>query len=125
MRFAIFSNIHSNLEALEAVLEEIEKCQIDEIFCLGNIVGYGPQPHECIQKIREVGCVSLKGFYDLEVCGEVEKDYEGADYAREAFLHQKKMTTSRRYRAIKISLFGEKNKIFYNGQWYFALSRKI
>ena len=51
MRFAIFSNIHSNLDALEAVLEEIEKCQIDEICCLGEYCGVmAPSPMSAFRR---------------------------------------------------------------------------
>ncbi len=53
MRLAIISDIHSNLEALQAVLSEIKKEQVDKIVCLGDIVGYGPNPNECTDIVRE------------------------------------------------------------------------
>lgn len=49
---AFISDIHSNLEALEAVLADIEKQKVSAIYCLGDLVGYGPDPHACLQKIR-------------------------------------------------------------------------
>lgn len=49
MRVAIVSDIHSNIEAFHAVLRDIEKQRVDEILCLGDIIGYGPNPRECIQ----------------------------------------------------------------------------
>jgi len=48
VRRALISDIHGNLEALEAVLADIEQQDTDEIFCLGDIVGYGPNPRECL-----------------------------------------------------------------------------
>ncbi len=48
---AIISDIHGNLEALEAVLRDIDQFQVDEIICLGDIVGYGPNPRECIDRV--------------------------------------------------------------------------
>jgi predicted phosphodiesterase len=48
LKRAIISDIHSNLEALQAVLSDIEAQQVDQIYCLGDIIGYGPNPCECI-----------------------------------------------------------------------------
>lgn len=56
---AIISDIHSNLEALQAVLEDIRKHQITEIYCLGDIIGYGPNPRECIDLVRNAKLVLL------------------------------------------------------------------
>ncbi len=52
---AILSNIHANLPALEAVLADIESQGIREILCLGDVVGYGAQPAECIDLLRSKG----------------------------------------------------------------------
>ena len=52
MKRAILSDIHANLAAFEAVLEDVEKQGIDEVFCLGDIIGYGPDPRECIRLAR-------------------------------------------------------------------------
>ena len=56
---ALISDIHSNLEALQAVLEDIEKQKISEIFCLGDIVGYGPNPRECVDLVMKCPVVLL------------------------------------------------------------------
>jgi predicted phosphodiesterase len=50
---AIISDIHSNLEALQAVLEDIDKQNIKEIYCLGDVVGYGPNPRECVDAVMK------------------------------------------------------------------------
>ena len=52
MRYAIVSDIHGNLEALQAVLADIQTRHIDEIFCLGDVVGYYPDPGRCIELVR-------------------------------------------------------------------------
>ena len=64
MRFAIISDIHSNKEALNCVLQHISKRGIKEIICLGDVVGYGPNPIECVQSIMEVANICLKGNHD-------------------------------------------------------------
>src|SRR5438270_11813247 len=64
MRFAIFSDIHSNLEALEAVLHDAEERQSTQYVCLGDVVGYNADPHECVRRIREMDCPIVKGNHD-------------------------------------------------------------
>ncbi len=56
---AIISDIHSNYEALVAVLEDIDKHNVTEIYCLGDVVGYGPNPRECVDLIRRCKMVLL------------------------------------------------------------------
>src|SRR5262245_13997531 len=63
-RRAVISDIHGNLVAFEAVLADIARQRIDDIVCLGDICGYGPQPIECIQKVREVAAWCLLGNHD-------------------------------------------------------------
>ena len=56
---AIISDIHSNLEALQAVLADIQSRNITEIYCLGDIIGYGPNPRECIDLAMQCQLVIL------------------------------------------------------------------
>lgn len=56
---AIISDIHSNFEALEAVLEDIKQFDVTDTYCLGDIIGYGPSPRECIDKVMECKIVIL------------------------------------------------------------------
>jgi predicted phosphodiesterase len=72
MRLAIISDIHSNLPALEAVLEAIEESDTEETWCLGDVVGYGAQPDECARLVAERCALSLVGNHDLAVLGELE-----------------------------------------------------
>ena len=61
MRRALISDIHGNLEALEVVLDDIKAQGITEIFCLGDVIGYGPNPRECIDRVMETCKVTLAG----------------------------------------------------------------
>jgi len=69
-RRAIISDIHANLVALEAVLADIKTQRVDEIVCLGDICGYGPQPIECIKLVREHAAWTLKGNHDEAIFSE-------------------------------------------------------
>ena len=53
MKYAIISDIHGNLEALNEVLSEIDRAGVDSILCLGDVVGYGPNPNECVDIVRD------------------------------------------------------------------------
>lgn len=64
MRRAIISDVHGNLEALTAVLEDIDREQVDAIYCLGDIVGYGPNPCECMEVVRDRCQVVILGNHD-------------------------------------------------------------
>ncbi|HNZ67535.1 MAG TPA: metallophosphoesterase family protein [Planctomycetota bacterium] len=67
MRYAIIFDIHGNLEALQSVLVHIKKRGIKEIICLGDIVGYGPNPIECTNIIMDTAQITLKGNHDEAV----------------------------------------------------------
>jgi len=64
MKIAIFSDIHGNKQALDKILQDIEKQRVEQIFCLGDLVGYGPRPNEVIETIREVDIPTVMGNYD-------------------------------------------------------------
>ena len=76
MRYAVFTDIHANLEALEAVLAEIDKLSeeepIDQLWFLGDLVGYGPNPNECITKLRERTDVMIAGNHDWAAVGKID-----------------------------------------------------
>src|SRR6478609_5792925 len=72
MRVAVVSDIHSNLHALEAVLAAIEAEAPDELWCLGDLVGYGPRPNECCALVADRAEVCLAGNHDLGVLGTIE-----------------------------------------------------
>ncbi len=64
MRYGIFSDVHSNLEALEAVIKAYESEAIDKYLCIGDSVGYATNPNECIAKIRALETISVAGNHD-------------------------------------------------------------
>src|SRR5881394_3676189 len=66
MRFAILSDIHANLEALEAVLADARERKCSRFLCLGDVVGYNAKPRECIERVRELDCPVVKGNHDEE-----------------------------------------------------------
>jgi predicted phosphodiesterase len=66
MRFAIFSDIHANLEAFEAALADARERKCTHFVCLGDVVGYNANPRECIERVRELDCPVVKGNHDEE-----------------------------------------------------------
>lgn len=82
MKVAFIADIHSNLEALEVVLKEIDRLGIKKVFCLGDVIGYGPDPNECLEimKKREIPC--CMGNHEFAV---IKQDTFGFNvYATEA-----------------------------------------
>lgn len=65
--FAVISDIHSNLEALQAVLADIERRGITEVLCLGDVIGYGPNPRECLDLVRQRCRICMMGNHDHAV----------------------------------------------------------
>ncbi|HUE40359.1 MAG TPA: metallophosphoesterase family protein [Chthoniobacterales bacterium] len=64
MRYAIISDIHSNLEAFEAVLADADDNKCTDFVCLGDVVGYNANPHDCVDRVREMECPIVKGNHD-------------------------------------------------------------
>lgn len=75
MRWGIFSDIHGNLEALQAVLAALAKERIDRYLCLGDIVGYGANPSECIAEIKKLKPQTIVGNHDWAVADMLEAAY--------------------------------------------------
>jgi predicted phosphodiesterase len=71
MRVAILTDIHGNRPAFEAALAAAEVAGVDELWCLGDLVGYGAEPDACIVLAREHAVVNLAGNHDLAVCGQI------------------------------------------------------
>ncbi len=83
MRYGIFGDIHGNFDAFEAVLARMDEEGVEEHICLGDIVGYGAQPRECVARIQELGCMCLAGNHDHAAIGKLDIDFFNL-YAREA-----------------------------------------
>jgi predicted phosphodiesterase len=88
MRYAILSDIHSNLEALNAVLRKIDSQKVDEIISIGDVVGYNANPNECIDILRRRGIRSLMGNHDMRACG-MESAYDFNPIAKDAIVWTK------------------------------------
>jgi predicted phosphodiesterase len=71
-RVAVISDVHANWHALEAVLAEVEREEPDELWCLGDLVGYGPRPNPCCAAVERRASVSLAGNHDLGVLGTID-----------------------------------------------------
>lgn len=67
MKIAVISDIHSNLAALTAVFKDIDERDVDEVICLGDVLGYGPNPRECLDLVMERCSVCLCGNHDQAV----------------------------------------------------------
>jgi len=82
MRYAILADIHANLAALTAVLVDIERQgEAEEIWCLGDIVGYGPDPHECITLLSQTNHICVAGNHDWAAIGKIDTSEFNPDAA--------------------------------------------
>jgi diadenosine tetraphosphatase ApaH/serine/threonine PP2A family protein phosphatase len=84
VRVAVVSDIHGNLHALEAVLESIALEAPDELWCLGDLVGYGPRPNRCCAVVAERADACLIGNHDLAVLGRIDVEAFAEDAAASA-----------------------------------------
>jgi len=75
MRYGFFSDVHANLEALKACIIDFRAEKIDKLYFLGDAVGYGPNPDECVKLIDEISEASLMGNHDYAALGLMETDY--------------------------------------------------
>ena len=85
MQYALFGDVHGNYDALKAVLSELDKIEPDAVFCLGDLVGYGAEPCECIEAIRERKIACVVGNHDLAAADALSMDYFN-DMARASVL---------------------------------------
>lgn len=74
MRYLVFSDVHGNIEALEQVLEEVDALRPDMIVSLGDVVGYGASPNECVDLIQECARVRIGGNHDVAAAGLIGTD---------------------------------------------------
>ncbi|HDD24706.1 MAG TPA: metallophosphoesterase, partial [Chloroflexi bacterium] len=110
MRYLIISDVHANLVALETVLADAP--DFDEIWCLGDLVGYGPNPNECIQRIQEFPHFSLAGNHDWAALNKLDLRSFNTD-AREANLWtQSELTTASREFLDKLPTSAERDGIY-------------
>lgn len=76
MKYVVFSDVHGNLDALEAVLGHARGENVGGYLCLGDVIGYGANPNECVERLKSLdGCVCLKGNHDAAVADERERTF--------------------------------------------------
>jgi predicted phosphodiesterase len=90
MRYAIFSDVHSNLEAFNAVIASYKSESIDRYLCIGDVVGYATNPEECIGKVKSLATVTVAGNHDWATVHLFSDDYFN-DMAREAIFWTRKL----------------------------------
>ena len=92
MRIGIFSDVHANIEAMNAVVEAYRSERIDKYVCIGDVVGYGASPNECCDIIRKLAAYTILGNHDAAVAGRMDYSYY-YDAARQALdLHARQLT---------------------------------
>jgi predicted phosphodiesterase len=75
MRIAIISDIHGNLKAFQRMLSRVDNYRPETVVCLGDIVGYGPYPNECVDLVRERCTITIKGNHDAGAIGEIPLEH--------------------------------------------------
>jgi diadenosine tetraphosphatase ApaH/serine/threonine PP2A family protein phosphatase len=91
MRLGIFSDVHANIEAMNAVLDAFKSERIDKYVCIGDVVGYGASPNECCDVIRKTAAFTILGNHDAAVAGRMDYSYY-YDAARQALdLHARQL----------------------------------
>ncbi len=99
MRIAVISDIHGNREAIDTVLAVIDSMDCEKIFCLGDVVGYGPDPGYCVELIGKRSEVTLAGNHEYAVLGKINVDYFNP-HARQATLWTRDQLTESQIQTI-------------------------
>jgi len=100
LRYGIVADIHSNLEALEAVIAACEEQKVDAYLSTGDIVGYGANPSECIDRIRGLNTVVTAGNHDWAAANKLSLDYFNP-YAREAIYWTQERLSKEQFRYLR------------------------
>jgi predicted phosphodiesterase len=128
VRIAVISDVHGNLAALESVLESIDTDPPDEIWCLGDVVGYGPRPNECCEIVATRAAICLAGNHDLGVLGTIDLHEFGGDAAVAAWWTRSVVSDTVRAFLEPLEPKGERHDVaLYHGSardpvWEYVLS---
>ena len=90
MRYLVVSDIHANIHAFDAVLKNAP--QFDKIWCLGDVVGYGPNPNECIKRLQEYRHLCVAGNHDWAAIGRLDLDDFNIDARTATVWTQQRLT---------------------------------
>lgn len=96
MRIGIISDVHANLEALQACLGVLDERGVDYMACLGDVVGYGAQPNECCKIIRDRADVTVLGNHDAAVCGRMDYSFYRAAARQALDWHARRISNGNR-----------------------------
>ena len=133
MHCAVISDVHANLEALEAVLEDIGKRKVKDVIFLGDAVGYGPNPNECIELLKDSCKVMLAGNHDCALTGLTDTENFN-EYARLAIEWTSSVLTKPNLDVLKglplIKIFKKDNALLVHSTpkepeaWHYLLTLK-
>ncbi len=91
MRVLVISDIHANFDALQTVMKD--SGDVDQVWCLGDLVGYGPQPNECVELVRNLeDLVCIKGNHDLAASGEIDISLFNSEAKESMLWHQNNLS---------------------------------
>ena len=129
MKIAVISDIHANLAALQQAMNYVGEMKPDKVVCLGDIVGYGPRPNECVEIIHKNSQISLMGNHDHAVLG-LTDTYHFNQYAREAINWTRRTLTIQNKAYLEGLTFSHhENEILYvhstptyPEEWHYILS---
>ncbi len=130
MTYAILSDIHGNLEALTRALEEAEKRKYDELIVLGDLIGYGPDPNECVELCRQHASVILLGNHDKAALHPEEAEYFNQYAARAVSWTSGRLTDENRTFLAALPLMERRERILFvhaspylPEEWHYITSR--
>jgi predicted phosphodiesterase len=94
MRILVLSDIHANLAALEAVLDDAAQVGYDAVWCLGDTVGYGPEPEVCVARMREIASAAVIGNHDWAALGLMDVDEFNPEAQRAVLWTRERMSVA-------------------------------
>ena len=109
MRYGIFSDIHANLEAFDAVIEAFKLEAIDKYLCVGDVVGYAANPKECIKKVKMLAMITVAGNHDWASVDLFSTDYFNPIASEAIFWTKRNLSDEDRY-------FLESLKLIYKNE---------
>ena len=112
MRYGFFSDVHSNLEALGSAIEDFQKEKLQKIFFLGDAVGYGPDPNECVELIQKIASKPLMGNHDYAALDMMETSWFN-QYAKEAIAWTKEKLNEKNFHILSEYVMDNRFNLFH------------
>lgn len=131
MRYIIFSDLHSNLEALKQFEKEISSIPFDRLICLGDIVGYGADPNPCVEWVRKNADIAVAGNHDSAVVEKTDVSYFNEYAIAACEWTQKKMTSKNKKFLESLPMDHEEDGIYWvhaspyqPSRWHYIVNKK-